>query len=191
MRSSWKEGGKGVTYKEMKYKNIAISGDIGTGKTTLAKKLAEKLGWKHTNAGDYFRKWHQENNIPLNETEKIPPEKDKEMDYGFQDLMKNETSTIFESRLAGYLSKDFDDVFKILCIAEPEVAIKRAGVRDEVSLDEARENVSIRSKALKEKFKKLYGVDDYLDPKYFNLIIDSTTNSPDENLEIVLRNLGS
>jgi CMP/dCMP kinase len=173
----------------MKYKNIAISGDIGTGKTTLAKKLAQKLNWKHTNAGDYFRAWHQENNIPLNETEKIPPEKDKEMDYGFQNLMKNEKQTIFESRLAGYLAKDLEDVFKILCTAELEVAIQRAGERDQVSEDEAKSNVSIRSKALKEKFKKLYDVDDYLDPKYFNLVINSTTNSPDENLEIVLKKL--
>lgn len=173
----------------MKYKNIAISGDIGTGKTTLAKKLSEKLGWKHTNAGDYFRAWHKENNIPLNETEKIPPEKDKELDFGFQKLMKDEEHTIFESRLAGYLAKDFEDVFKVLCIADLEVAIKRAGIRDEVSDDEAKQNVSIRSKALKEKFKKLYGVDDYLDPKYFDLVIDSTTNSPEENLEIVLEKL--
>jgi CMP/dCMP kinase len=174
----------------MRYKNIAISGDIGTGKTTLAKKLAEKLQWKHTNAGDFFRAWHEENKIPLNETEKIPPEKDKEMDFGFQDLMKNEEHTIFESRLAGYLAKDLDYIFKILCIAELNVAIQRAGERDQVSEVEAKQNVSIRSQALKEKFKKLYGVDDYLDPKYFDLVIDSTTNSPDENLEIVLTKLG-
>lgn len=175
----------------MKFKNVAISGDIGTGKTTLAKKLAEKLGWKYLNAGEYFRAWHLENNIPLNETEKIPEEKDKELDLGFQEKMRVGESTIFESRLAGWLSRDFKEVLKVLCVADFETAAKRASERDEVSLEEGTNNAKIRSSALKEKFKKLYGVEDYLDPKYFDLVVDTGQNNPDQALEIVLSRLSN
>ncbi|MBI2022396.1 cytidylate kinase family protein [Candidatus Daviesbacteria bacterium] len=173
----------------MKFRSIAISGDIGTGKTTLAKKLAEKLGWNHVNAGDYFRKWHEENNVPLNETEKIPEEKDKELDYEFQNQMRTEENTVFESRLAGWLAKDMADVLKVLCVADFKTAAKRASERDQVSLEEGTENARIRSRALKEKFKKLYKVDDYLDPKYFDLVVDTVKNDPEQALNLALKAL--
>lgn len=173
----------------MKFKNIAISGDIGTGKTTLSKKLAEKLGWKRIHAGEFFRKWHEEHNVALADTKEIPPELDKEIDLGFKDQMKKEQNIIFESRLAGWLAKDFNEVFKILCVTDFEVAAKRASQRDNLPIEDEKEEMKKRAKALKEKFKELYDVDDYLDPKYFNLILDTTTKTPDEALDLTIENL--
>lgn len=171
----------------MRFKNVAISGDIGTGKTTLSKKLAEKLGWKRVHAGEFFRNWHETHNIPLSDTKEIPPELDMKIDFGFKDQMKNQEDTIFESRLAGWLAKDFKNTFKILCITDFEVAAKRASQRDNLPIEDEKEEMKKRATALKEKFKILYDVDDYLDPKYFNLVLDTTNTSPDQALEIVLR----
>ena len=67
----------------MKYKNIVICGDVGTGTTTLAKGLAEKLGWKYLSAGDFFRDYHKKHNIPLWNKAAIPDEIEKKIDYEF------------------------------------------------------------------------------------------------------------
>ena len=170
----------------MVFKNIAISGDIGTGKTTLAKNLAKKLGWEHINAGDYFRKWHLENNIPLEMSEKVPEKIDRAFDEDFKRKMKNSKNTVFESRLAGWLAKDFNDTFKILVVADFDKAMERVSGRDGISFDEARANALERSNSHKKKFKNLYGAVDYLNPNYFNLVVDTTSITPDQVVEEVL-----
>lgn len=170
----------------MRFKNIAISGDIGTGKSTLAKLLAEELGWKVVSTGDFFRQWHQENNIPVEETEKVPEEVDMKIDYGYQEMMGKENGIIFESRLGGWLAKDMPEVLKILCICEFEEAMKRVGTRDGETKDEAKIKARERSTKLVAKFKKLYDIDNFLDPKYFDVVVDSTDWTPKEVLEYVL-----
>ncbi|OGE14472.1 hypothetical protein A3F00_00550 [Candidatus Daviesbacteria bacterium RIFCSPHIGHO2_12_FULL_37_11] len=170
----------------MNFKNIAISGDTGTGKTTLAKKLAKKLGWQHLSTGEYFRKWHGEHGIPLEKTGEIPEEVDKEIDFGYQTKMQDEEHIIFESRLSGWLSKNFPFVFRIICITDFEVAMERVSKRDRISIEEAKEKSQERSKALQEKFENLYGVKNFLDPEYFNLVVDTTNMDPLETLEFVL-----
>lgn len=172
------------------FKNVAISGDIGTGKSTLVRRLAEKLGWKYLHTGEFFRKWHKEHNVPLEASEKIPEELDKEIDMGYQEKMRTEENTIFESHLAGWLAHDVPGVFKVLCTTQYEVAMERAAKRDGVSIEEAKVKAKERADSLKEKFRRLYGVEDRFDPKYFDLIIDTTNVTPDQVLEMVLEKLG-
>ena len=173
----------------MNFKNIAISGDIGTGKTTLAKNLAKKLGWQHLSTGEYFRKWHEEHGIPLEKTGEVPEEVDKAIDFEYQAKMRDEEHIIFESRLAGWLSRDFSYVFRVLCVTNFEEAMKRVAKRDRISVEEAKEKSHERSKALEEKFYNLYGTNDFLDPKYFDLVVDTTNISFSETLEFVLKAL--
>jgi cytidylate kinase len=54
---------------------------------------------------------------------------------------------------------------------------------------EAKKNAKLRAEALTRKFKKLYGVKNHLDPKYFDLVIDTTNKTPEQVLEIVLAKL--
>lgn len=173
----------------MKFRSIAISGDISTGKTTLAKNLAEKLNWTHLHAGEYFRNWHKLHNLPLDQTEQIPQEEDRGVDFDYQKMMSSEERIVFESHLAGWLAKDLKDVFKILCTTNFNVSMERAAKRDGVSVEQAQKNAKLRSDALARKFKKLYGVKNHLDPKYFDLVIDTTNKTPEEVLEIVLGKL--
>ena len=173
----------------MKFKNIAISGDIGTGKSTLARSLAGKLGWEYVHTGTFFRKWHEEHGVPLEESEKIPPELDRQIDMDYQKKMETDDHTIFESQLAGWLAKDFADVLKVLCVTDEEVRMQRAANRDGSSVEEAKNHADIRSKSLDEKFKNLYGVENRFDPNYFDLVVDTTSNSPEEVLAMVMEKL--
>lgn len=170
----------------MKFKNIAISGVGGTGKSTLARGLAEKLGWKVVSSGSFIRKWHQDNGVPLVETDKIPEEVDRKMDMSYQEMLRTEEGIVFESRLAGWLSKKFDQTFKILIKCDQKVGASRIAQREDATLDEIIREQEIREGLLKEKFIKLYDAGDYLDEQNFDLVIDTTNVSAAEVLEMAL-----
>ncbi len=170
----------------MKFKNIAVSGGIATGKSTLARNLAQTLGWDWLSAGEYFRKWHGKHKIPLHRSGKVPQELDKKFDKHFQSLMKNKAHVVFESHLAGFFAKDFPETFKVLCYADLKTRIKRAAIRDVVSEEEAAKNIKARAESHRKKFKKLYGVENRLDESYFNLVVDTTKMTPEEVLGVVL-----
>lgn len=174
-----------------KYKNIAISGDIGTGKSTLARLLSEKLNWKYISAGNYFRDWYKSQGMDVSKVYGIPEEEDRKMEADFQKDMLEKEDTVFESRLAGWLARDYPETLKVLCVVSPEEAFKRVANRDSVSEVEAKSLSEKRAKDLVDKFNNLYGVSDFLDPKYFDLIIDTTDLSPEEVLKKVLDKLNT
>ncbi len=167
--------------------NIALSGDVGTGTTTLGRNLASSLGWKHINAGEYFRAWHREKGIPLENVQEIPPEVDKALDEKFQADMKRMAQTVFESHLAGWLAKDIPTTFKILCIADPQVTMARIASREGWNLAEATKFSKLRTERLNAKFDSLYGVSNPYDESFFDAVIDTTNLSVGEVLDRTLR----
>lgn len=175
--------------KDLKYKNIVISGGIGTGKSTLARNLAKRLGWKVLSTGEYFRKWHEENGISLNESGKVPEGVDKKIDFGYQRMMRENNGIVFESHLGGWLASDIPTVFKVLCTAGLQVRMERVAARDGLNMEEAIKNADKRAEAHREKFERLYGVKDRFNPKYFNVSVDTTSLTPEEVLEQVLEKL--
>jgi predicted cytidylate kinase len=175
------------TSNESAYVNIALSGDVGTGTTTLGRNLASSLGWNHVNAGDYFRSWHRERGIPLEDVQDIPEEVDREIDDKFRTDMAVLAQTVFESHLAGWLARDSPQTFKILCVADPSVTMPRIASREGWSVEEAAHFSQLRSQRLNEKFAKLYDVSDPYDPSFFDVVIDTTNLSVGEVLDRTLR----
>lgn len=171
------------------YKNIAISGDIGTGKSTLARLLSEKLGWEYISAGNYFRKWYASQGMDVSKVYGIPEEEDRKMEADFKKEMAEKSNVVFESRLAGWLAKDYPETLKVLCTVSDSEAYKRVAKRDSVSEKEAEKLSKQRAGDLVDKFNKLYNVSDFLEPKYFDLVIDTTDLSPDQVLQKVLERL--
>ncbi len=175
--------------KRIRYKNIVISGGIGTGKSTLARNLSTKLGWEFVSSGEFIRKWHKENNIPLDQPDLIPIDIDHQLDYGLQRRMSEDAKVVFESHLGGWLAKDLEETFKVLCIAEWDTQIERAAKRDGKSFLEEEHYAKKRGDTLYQKFKHLYQVEDSFDPKYFDLVVDTTTLTPTQVLDLVLEKL--
>ena len=169
------------------YQNIALSGDVGTGTTTLGRNVPSTLDWQHVNAGDYFRAYHRERGIPLEKTKEIPEEVDRQLDGQFADDMAVQTEKVFESHLAGWLARDLPKTYKILCITDQRVAMPRIAAREGWSIDEATKYSQQRTRDLNEKFKYLYGVEDPYDPRLFDLVIDTTDLSAGSVLDFALK----
>lgn len=172
----------------MGYKNIVVSGDIGTGTTTLARSLAKKLGWRYLSAGDFFRAYHKKHNIPIWNKAAIPDKIERGVDYEFLDKMKEEFNIVFDTHYAGWFSRNLKNVFKILLICDSKVATQRILAREHTHKETPRE-IEERRVQLRAKFKKLYGDDNYEYPKYFHLVLDTTSVGTNQTLSAALKSI--
>ena len=59
-----------------------------------------------------------------------------------------------------------------------------------LSVDVAKKHLKEREDANLTKWKRMYGVNDFWDPKYYDLVINTYSHGPTETLDIVLQALG-
>ncbi|NVM17909.1 MAG: cytidylate kinase family protein [Candidatus Lokiarchaeota archaeon] len=172
---------------------IAISGLHGTGKSTIAKLLADKLDILYYSTGQAFRDLAKENNMSLEEYTSFVekhPNIDKELDNKVA-KMANEGSIIIDSQLGGHILKSIAN-FKIQLTCPLEVRIKRMAARDQASYKEKLKETTIREKSELERFKKLYDIDlsDKESTKeFFDLIIDTEHLTIEEIVQKILLEL--
>ena len=179
--------------KGLKYKNITITGKICTGTTTLSGSLLKKLqplGWQYFNAGQFFRDYCKKHNIPLVESQFKSEELVKKVDYGIQEKLQKESKNIFEAWLAGFMARDILGVLKVLLVCDDVLRIDRLVNRDSLTVEEAKEHIKEREKKNFEKWSKLYQATDFWNPKHYDLVIDTYSNSKEETLNEVLNKLG-
>lgn len=162
------------------YRSIAISGQIAAGSSTTAKALAEKLGLEYHSAGDFFRKYALEHNIPLYDKAKIPDELDKKIDEEFTNLVAFQKGVVIDADYIGYFTRNMPHVLKVLLRCDGAERIRRATTRV-TTHKETGEDVKKREQGLDQKFRKLYADENYLNPKFFDLVIE-TTNTPPEKV---------
>jgi len=172
----------------MKYRNIVISGDVGTGTTTLGKNLAEKLGWQFLSAGEFFRNYAKEHNIPLWNKAAIPDDFEREVDTNLTQKLKNDKNFVVEGHYAAWFARDLPDVLRILLTCDREVANLRMLKREHTHVESV-EEIEKRREGLFAKFKKLYSQENYEDPKLYNLVLDTTNSTIEETLQEALKHL--
>lgn len=172
---------------------IAISGLHGTGKSTIAKLLAEKLGIIYYSTGQAFRDLAKENNMSLEDytsyVEKHP-DIDKELDNKVVAMAKK-GSIIIDSQLSGHILKSIAN-FKIQLNCPLEVRVKRMASRDQTSYEEKLKETTMREKSELERFKNLYNIDlgDKKSTKeFFDLIIDTEHLTIEEIVDKILSEL--
>ncbi len=175
---------------EKSLRNIVVSGDVAVGSSTLAKNLAKALGWKYLSAGDVSRQYHLDQNIPLWNKAAVPEKFEKELDQHIFETLKESSGYVVDSHYASWFARDLEDIFRILLTCDLKEVQKRVAGRKSTHYEKPQE-VLIRMQQLKDKFKKLYSDDNYEDPKFFNLVLDTTNSTPEETLEKALETLKS
>ena len=170
----------------MTYRSIVLSGPVAAGTTTAAKTLAAKLNLEYHSAGDFFRKYMQDHNIPLPNKEEIPDDVERDLDKNLADLLESKKPIVVDGLYQAYFAKDMPHVLKVLLTADEDVRIKRAIERVHTHAETA-EDVKKRDRAHDLKFRKLYADENFLDPKFFDLVIDTTNTEQKEVADRVLR----
>jgi CMP/dCMP kinase len=185
------------------YRIITVSGRIASGSTTLGRRLAEKLGWKHLEGGEIF--WEivrSKFNLAAKDTNLRPDSEDMQFDDSLRKILKEDEDTVLETKLAGYFAKDYKDIFKILVICaditgvdQTQIRIDRLVNREQMSVHDAKEEVLVREKNDVEKWRRLYANDDpnwsYWDDKYYDIVINTFFHDPEESLNLAIEAIKS
>ena len=139
---------------------ISISGLHGTGKSTIAKKIAEALSYEYYSTGNAFREKAKELNMTLEEFTRYVenhPEIDNELDEKIVKIAKK-GDIVVDSQLSGFLLKSIADL-RIILTCPLETRVKRMAERDGAQYDEKMEETIMREKSEADRFKDLYKID--------------------------------
>ena len=169
----------------MAYRSIVISGPVASGSTTAAKLLSQELEIPYKSAGDFFREYMLSRNIPLPQKEKIPDDVEKKVDEELTQLASSK-SIIIDGLYTGYFARANPQVLKVLLTCDEDERIRRALERTHTHKETA-EDVKKRDAAHDTKFRKLYSDENFLDPKFFDLTIDTTNTEPEEVTKIITK----
>ena len=169
---------------------ICISGLPGCGKSTVAKKLAQKYRLKYISGGDALKElaveagfkpsgedwWETEEGRRFLNKRLEDPDFDKRVDEKLIEAAK-QGDVILDSWTMPWL---FDEGFKIWLDASLEVRASRAAKRDKISLEKAKELIMEREEKTREIYRRLYGFKLGEDFSPFHIILDTDKLDADE-----------
>ena len=172
---------------------IAFSGKLGSGKSTVCKILNEKYGYEIYSTGTIQRKVAEDmgiSTLELNKRMSEDPSLDHIIDDAVVELSRKRAGDklIYDSRMAWHFA---ENTFKVYMYVDPTVAARRVFEADRgdvekySSVDEAKEKLIARSLEENKRFKDIYGVDNF-DYKNYDLIIDSTSATPEQIAEAIV-----
>lgn len=163
---------------------VAISGLHGSGKTTAATKLADRLDLRYVSAGEVFRQKAKELDMELSEFSEYVeehPEIDKEIDERtVEEAEKDEV--LIDARLAGWMAENAD--IRILLIAPLEERVQRIANRENRPYEEVLEETLTREKSEKMRYKELYDID-VEDYSVFDLVLNTEKFNREETVQIL------
>ncbi len=177
---------------ELKFKNVAISGAVASGKGTLKHNLQQylsPLGWQFSSGGELNRTRSGDNVSPS--ADKVSDEYNKYIEKRTEELFVKEKHYVIEAWLAGWVARNMSDTLRVLLVcSNPAVTIDRVVNRDKVTVAQAKDILRDRMTFNEQTWKRLYGEYNFQDPKYFHLVIDTYTNNREEVVQKVLNALG-
>ena len=173
---------------------ITISGMLGSGKSTVAKLLAERLGWDYYSTGNAQREIAQKRGmttLELNRLADIDPSIDQEIDGIFKNFNEDiRQNLIIDSRLAFFF---VPNSIKIKLNVDVMVAgqrifedTTRTGEKKYTSVQESVDALKARRKSEVDRFKRIYHVDIDNDEN-FDYIVDSTHHTPNEIVDLIIK----
>ena len=169
---------------------ISLAGDLGSGKSTVAKILLEALGAEYYSTGGIVREIAERMGMTIGELNvymETHPEIDKEVDDGLVRLASDPRSLIIDSRMAWHFTSG---TFKVYLTTDIEVAAARIMGANRTcehskTLEETIECTRARRESEKKRYSEKYGVD-ITDMSNYSLIVDTTYATPDEVAGVIL-----
>ena len=171
---------------------ITISGDMGSGVSTITQKLAESLEYRRFSAGGLFRNVARQHNMTveeLNEYAKRNKIIDQQIDTLIRQLGEG-NEIVLDARLGYYW---IHDSFRVYLQVGPDIAAQR--IYADINEDQRNEEgattinqiiISIQNQAnsTQERYFHDYGID-IGNTKIFDLLIDTNNKTPEEVVNLI------
>jgi len=176
---------------------ISLSGAPGSGKSTVAQMLAEKLGWQRYYMGRIWREMASKHGVDVMAYSKLnesSPDKDKEVDEYQRELGKDKDNFVIEGRTSWYF---IPHSFKIFLDVDSEEGAKRifGAVQHKNSRNEG-DNLATwqdvlasnkeRTASDNGRYLKYYGID-VTNRNNYDFYLDTTNLTPDQVFSLVLK----
>jgi predicted cytidylate kinase len=161
---------------------VTISGLPGSGKTTVARLVAEALGLEHVYAGDIFRKQAEAHGLSLEEYLRRA-ETDPSIDRELDDQMRRRAergNAVLEGRLSGYVADlaGMPALRVFLDASEPVRAERITGREGGATAARLRE-IQAREASDRGRYREIYGVD-YHDRARYDLVMETDGRAPEQ-----------
>jgi cytidylate kinase len=160
---------------------ITIGGHVGAGKTTLAARLANTLGYDELYMGGIFRDMARERGIAIEEfyaALKRDPKLEQSVDERQSKMMQEHDNLVVQGRIAWFFAKGSPfTVFNVFLAVDPGVGAERSGKRPENAGRSIKELASANRERMQneiERYRSLYGINNFLDPGHYDFMLDTT-----------------
>jgi predicted cytidylate kinase len=171
---------------------ITISGPPGSGKTTVCKLLAARLGYRYIISGNVFREMASKLHLSLTDFGKLAeedPKYDKMIDDSMVTMAAQEDNVVLEGRLAGHNLARLDILaFKVYLDADPQVRATRILEREKGDLKVVMMEMLEREDCETARYSQWYGID-INDKNVYDLIVDTSDVPPEKVVEIIVKEL--
>jgi CMP/dCMP kinase len=163
---------------------IALSGQVGSGKSAVGTKLAAALGYSYLSTGAIQRAIASRRGVTTLELNKIAltdPSIDKEIDDYLKIDVNAMERVVIDSRMAFHFVAN---AIKVTLVIDPEVAVARvmgANRAEETyaTVEIARQAIAERNRLERERYFKLYGVNTH-DLANYDIVVNTSAISVDE-----------
>lgn len=165
-----------------------MGGPPGSGTSTICRLLEKELEIQYIYAGQIFRDKARSLGLTLSEFGALcekDPNYDKQLDTEMMELARK-GDVLIEGRMSGPLcAMNSIPSFRIYMDADVKVRAGRVLERDGGDLEKVVQQMNEREKSEAQRYVDYYNIDPR-EAKWYDLIIDSTDLTPDEELKIIL-----
>ncbi|MCS6929572.1 MAG: cytidylate kinase family protein [Saprospiraceae bacterium] len=175
---------------------ITITGDLGSGKSAVARRLCELTGFEYFSTGRLQRQLAEElgvDTLTLNRLAEIDPTIDYRIDEAIKALGQSPGQYVVDSRLAWFF---IPNSYKVYLTVEARTAaerifgdLTRRGEQYQ-SIEEAMEKIAARKASENARYLRLYGAD-CENMANFDLVLDTTHRTVEEVCERILLSLSA
>ena len=161
---------------------ITISGLPGSGKTTVARLVAEQLGLEHVYAGDLFRRQAAARGLSLEEYARRA-ETDHSIDRALDEQMQARAArdeAVLEGRLAAFMADAARrPALKVFLDAPEPVRAARIVAREGGAAEARLQETQAREASDARRYREIYGFD-YHDRSRYDLVLSTDGRAPEE-----------
>jgi cytidylate kinase len=164
---------------------ITIGGLAGTGTSTAAKKLSEKLDIPFNSAGDVFRLLAAEHNMDVlefNEFAEGNDDIDKALDKRQAEIAAQADDLIVEGRLSAFFC---DADYRIWLMAPDNVRAERICIREDKDIDTVNQEIRDRTSSERKRYMDIHNID-IDDLSIYDLVINTDSFNEEATVELII-----